>query len=220
MTDTPESDPSVPTPAPDRRPLKTRSREWAGELALKLAAKGITPNEISVAGIWIAVFGFGMLWGAGHWPAGWILLLPAAVCIQGRLLCNMMDGMVAIEGGLKAKGGELFNEVPDRIEDTLLFVGAGYASGYVEAGWLCSVLAIFTAYVRALGASFGQEQDFGGPCAKPHRMFVLTVGVILAFFLRIFSVPFNAIGWTLWLIAGGTALTAVLRLKRIYSKMT
>src|SRR5262245_54621642 len=104
-------------PSIDRRPLKTRSRAWAGELAMKVATKGITPNEISTAGIWISALGFGCLWGAGKWQHGygWLLLFPAAVCVQTRLLCNMMDGMVAVEGGLKGKGGELYNEVPDRI---------------------------------------------------------------------------------------------------------
>lgn len=223
MTDTPESNSATPEPADfetGRRPLKSRSYIWARELAMKAATKGITPNEISTAGIGVAVVGFVCLWAASRWQIGWLFLLPAAVCIQLRLLCNMLDGMVALEGGLKEKGGELFNEVPDRIEDTLFFVGVGYASGYVEAGWLCAVLAIFTAYIRALGASFGQEQDFGGPCAKPHRMFLLTVAVLLAFFLRMFSSHFNIMGWMLWVIAAGTAATAVLRLRRIYAKMS
>ena len=42
--------------------------------------------------------------------------------MQLRLLCNMMDGLVAVEGGLKSKAGDLFNEAPDRIEDVILLV--------------------------------------------------------------------------------------------------
>jgi len=41
-------------------------------------------------------------------------------------VCNLLDGMVAIEGGLKTPAGELFNDVPDRISDPLILVGAGY----------------------------------------------------------------------------------------------
>ena len=39
----------------------------------------------------------------------------------------MLDGMVAIEGGRQTKSGEIFNDLPDRIADALIFVCAGYA---------------------------------------------------------------------------------------------
>jgi phosphatidylglycerophosphate synthase len=203
----------------NRRPLKTRSAAWAQSLASATAKRGFTPNQISLAGIGFALIGFALLYGAGRWPAGWIFLIPAAVCVQLRLLCNMLDGLVAVEGGKKEKGGDLFNEVPDRVEDTLFLVGAGYAARHVDLGWLCAVLAIFTAYVRALGASFGQAQDFGGPCAKPQRMFLLTVALLIAPFFEFFYVPVNLIAWTLGAIAVGTAITAALRLRRVYAKM-
>ena len=35
-------------------------------------------------------------------------------------------------------------------------------------------------YIRALGGSLGLEQDFVGPMAKQHRMFVLTLGAIVS----------------------------------------
>lgn len=203
----------------NRRPLKTRSQAWARNLAANIAQRGFTPNQISLAGIGFALIGFTFLYGAGHWPAGLIFLIPAAVCVQARLLCNLLDGLVAVEGGKKERGGELFNEVPDRIEDTLFLVGAGFACGNLSLGWLCAVLAVFTAYIRALGASFGQAQDFGGPCAKPHRMFLLTIALLIAPFFRFFYVPVDIIAWTLGVIAVGTACTAVLRLRRIYLRM-
>ena len=203
----------------NRRPLKSRSLAWVRSLAANLVARGFTPNQISLAGIGFALIGFAMLYGAGRWPAGWIFLIPAAVCVQLRLLCNLLDGLVAVEGGKGEKGGELFNEVPDRIEDTLFLVGAGYAATHPQLGWLCAVLAVFTAYVRAIGASLGQGQDFGGPCAKQHRMFLLTIGLLIAPFFEFSSIGLNVLGWTLAVIAVGTAITAALRLHRIYAKM-
>ena len=51
-----------------------------------------------------------------------------AVCgMQLRLLCNLFDGMVAIEGGFKTKAGEIFNELPDRFSDAFIFIGAAYS---------------------------------------------------------------------------------------------
>ena len=77
--------------------------------------------------------------------------------IQMRLLCNLFDGMVAVEGGHKTKSGEIYNELPERFADVFILVGAGNAWMRVEwgplLGWLCAVLALLTAYVRALGAA-------------------------------------------------------------------
>jgi phosphatidylglycerophosphate synthase len=143
--------------APDRRPLKTRSAAWAQRLAAALAAGRISPNSISVAGIGFACAGAAGILAAGQ---GW--LFPAlgyglgAAGIQLRLLCNMLDGLVAVEGGKKSPGGDLFNELPDRVEDGVLLVAAGYASGEPWIGWLCAVLAVLTAYIRAFGASLGK----------------------------------------------------------------
>ena len=56
------------------------------------------------------------------WP-----LLGAAVFIQLGLLANMLDGLIAVEGGRMTKTGELYNEIPDRIADVVFLGAAGYA---------------------------------------------------------------------------------------------
>ena len=65
------------------------------------------------------------------------MFLAAAACIQLRLLCNLFDGMVAVEGGFKTKSGEIYNELPDRVADVLILAGAGYAMPSSE--WLHSL---------------------------------------------------------------------------------
>src|SRR5215475_6504615 len=83
------------------------------------------------------------------------LLVVAAAGIQLRLLCNLLDGMVAVEGGRGTKSGEVFNDAPDRLADVLIFVGAGYALRWPDwgsaLGWAAAVVAVLTAYVRILG---------------------------------------------------------------------
>ena len=198
----------------DRRPLKTRSRPWAKALATMLVKMRVSPNAISIAGIGIAFIGGSLLSVVGRiWIPTWLVLFVGATCVQLRLLCNMLDGLVAVEGGLKSKAGDLFNELPDRLEDLFLLVGAGYASGSVELGWLCTALALLTAYVRALGGSLGQPQDFCGPGAKPHRMFFLTVGCLAGIFHPL------ALRWSLWLIAFVTLATVVRRTVRLYRRL-
>ena len=108
-----------------------------------------------------------------------MMLLVAAVCVQLRLLCNLLDGMVAIEGGKQSAVGALYNEFPDRIADSLLLVALGYAAGVPWLGWLAALLAALTAYVRATGGALGFAQDFRGPMAKPQRMAVLTIACVV-----------------------------------------
>ena len=206
--------------APDRRPLKTRSAAWAQRLAAALAGRNVSPNGISIAGIGFACGGAAALPAGAH---GWIHpvagFLLGAAGIQLRLLCNMLDGLVAVEGGKKSATGDLFNEMPDRLEDGVLLVAAGYACGDPSAGWLCAVLAVLTAYVRAFGASLGKGQDFCGPGAKPHRMFLLTVGCLVAAGCPVADLTPPVLQITLWAIAALTALTACRRAVRLYRKM-
>ena len=97
-----------------RRPLKIRDVKFVNSFARYLSGKQITPNQISVTSILFAAlaavcfFCFAVY---AHW---WLLIL-AGLMIQCRLLCNLFDGMVAVEGGKKTNSGELFNDIPDRI---------------------------------------------------------------------------------------------------------
>jgi phosphatidylglycerophosphate synthase len=106
--------------------------------------------------------------------------VATAACVQLRLLCNLLDGMVAIEGGKSTPTGALFNEMPDRLADALFLVPLGYAGGYPWLGWLTALLAVLTAYIRVLGGALGQRQDFGGILPKQRRMAVLTLALLVA----------------------------------------
>jgi phosphatidylglycerophosphate synthase len=109
------------------------------------------------------------------------LWLIAALGAQLRLTANMLDGMVALASGRASKTGELYNEVPDRISDAAVFIGAGFAwGGNVTLGYIATILAIFTAYVRAAGKIAGAPNEFCGPMAKQHRMFVITLICVYA----------------------------------------
>jgi len=183
----------------DRRPIAARSAGWAGSVAGALVRSGITPNQISVASIGFAFMGAGAM--LTNTPAG---LLAGALMIQARLLCNLFDGMVAVEGGKQSTLGALYNEFPDRIADSLLLVAAGYACGAPAWGWSAALLAALTAYVRAFGASLGNGHDFRGPMAKQHRMAVLTAGCVLQ---AVLPVRGGILAVALMVISVGAALT-------------
>ncbi|KDD69040.1 CDP-diacylglycerol-glycerol-3-phosphate 3-phosphatidyltransferase [Pseudomonas mandelii PD30] len=159
----------------NRRPIKTRSAGWAKRITDILVKRDISPNQISVASIAFAFAGVVAL----NIDSGVIGSICCAIGIQLRLLCNLFDGMVAIEGGKKSDIGSLYNEFPDRIADSLLIVGLGYAIGQSDLGWFAALAAALTAYVRVFGGSIGLKQTFIGPMAKQHRMAVMTAALLL-----------------------------------------
>jgi phosphatidylglycerophosphate synthase len=207
-----------------RRTLATRNARWARALAGRLAAAGVRPNAVSLAGVGFALVSATAFFASATYALDLraSLLLAAAAGIQLRLLCNLLDGMLAVECGLKGPTGEIFNDLPDRIADVMILAGAGYAARDLPwtpvLGWAAAAAALFTAYVRVLGGSLGLTQLFIGPMAKQHRMFTLTVTTLLAAFEAHMAVSPRAIPAGLTLILAGSILTAARRTRRILAE--
>jgi phosphatidylglycerophosphate synthase len=195
----------------NRRPLTTRSAGWAKWLASLLVKYDVSPNFISVLSILPALIGAWLLACPDSPPHMPRTLIAVALCVQIRLLCNMLDGMVAIEGGKQSKVGALYNEVPDRIADSLFIVALGYAVFLPWLGWLGALLAAKTAYIRVLGGSLGLPQSFRGPLAKPHRMFVMTLGCLIGAAELHFNNSYHALIITVYIIAIGSGITCITR---------
>ncbi|MBW8017807.1 MAG: CDP-alcohol phosphatidyltransferase family protein [Planctomycetes bacterium] len=213
--------------SPPRRPLRSRQTGWANMISQFLIKSGIRPNTISVVSIFFAAAACTclLLSKDRSFLLSLILYLLSALFIQMRLLCNLFDGMVAIEGGFKSKLGGIFNELPDRIADTLIIVPVGYlcqglAFG-VELGWLAGTLAMLTAYIRLLGDSVGAEQYFSGPMAKPHRMALLTAAMPIAAIMQyFFDFPGIVFYIVLLIVVLGCIITAIRRLRCIVGDLT
>jgi len=211
---------------PSRRPLKTRSAGWVNVLARWLGTIGVRPNGVSVVSVLFGAGAGAAFWASAHsfiWSAG-VWLVIAAVCIQLRLLCNLLDGMIAIEGGFKTKSGEIYNELPDRFADLLIIGGAGYAAGatawQAELAWIAAGLAVTTAYVRALGVAAGASQKFHGPMAKPHRMALLTVAALTQGGWHFFDdSPPAILFWALVVMAAGCLITIYRRCASIMREL-
>ena len=205
---------------PDRRPLATRNLTISQVLARRIAATGVSPNEISAAGMAFGVLAGVVLAGTAWFPAHarWLWLAGAGF-VQLRLLANMLDGMVAIETNKTSVVGELFNEVPDRVSDAAILIGLGYAVGsHPAAGYAAACVALFVAYVRAMGKAAGLAQDFRGPMAKPQRMFFVTMLALWCAATPAGWQVWAGLGapvWVLGLIVLGGSVTAVRRLARI-----
>lgn len=209
----------------NRRPIRSRNTRWANWAAKKLQMQGATPNGISLFSIvcaLMAMVAFGLAFRTSYHSITVLALLFAIVGMQARLICNLLDGMVAVEGGLRSSVGAIYNELPDRISDVVIFIGIGYglisftSASYL--GWIAGLLSVMTAYIRLLGGTCGLEQKFLGPMAKQQRIAVLTIGSVIAIFVPAHSQLILYIG--LWIVVVGSFLTIINRTTVIAKELT
>ena len=213
----------------DRRPIKSREHALWKRVAGSLIRADVSANSISIAGMLSAIIAGAALGSTTLAPAPWprILFVAAAALMQLRLIANMLDGMVAVGSGRASAVGELYNEIPDRVSDCAALIGAGYAvGGEPVLGFVASLAAVLTAYIRAVGKGAGAGSDFCGPLAKQQRMAVLTAAALAAGLLP------DSLSWNwgpggrwswlalaLWIIAAGGLLTAIRRLARLAARL-
>jgi phosphatidylglycerophosphate synthase len=218
---------------PDRRrPVDARSSSWIRSLAAWLARLGLPPNAISAASVvFSGLAALAILSGATRFDVTRIeLFVIAAVLLELRLLANLLDGLVAVEGKLGSKSGEIWNELPDRFSDAIALVAAGYAAGGLTVsgdlviwgsvlGWSAALSAVITAYVRALGSSTGASAHFEGPMAKQRRMDVLAAGCVLTAFEPAWGWNGQSLAIALALIFLGSLITIARRTRNIVREL-
>jgi phosphatidylglycerophosphate synthase len=148
------------------------------------------------------------------------LMLLAAVFIQSRLLCNLFDGMVALEFAQETPSGSLFNDAPDRLSDSIILIAAGYATNDIAGvafwGWAAALSAVMTAYARTLCASAGAPMRFQGPMAKSHRMALITLACLLTVCETLLAIGHYSFFVALLITTVGSLLTTWRRLKDGY----
>ncbi len=208
-----------------RRPIRARDTKWAAAIAHWLTKRGMKPNQISILSVVCAgLAGACLVFSSNQGLAMKIMfLINAAGFIQLRLLCNLFDGMVAVEGGFRTPSGEIYNEFPDRISDVLILVCAGYSIPLSkwggDFGWAAAVLAVTTAYVRALGGAIGVSQPFCGPMAKQQRMAVVTVACLATIIESILHWREDMMLLALMVIILGCMLTIIRRIYMIVREL-
>ena len=211
----------------NRRPIKSRDTGWARSAAAWLARRGVSPDMVSAGAV-----AFGFVGGVAFADAGVLhgfgrgaMLVLAGACVQLRLICNLLDGMVAVEHGRGGPYGPIWNELPDRIADAFFLIGAGYGAALAGAawaeplGWLAAVLAVLTAYIRELGRGLGQPADFSGPGAKPQRMAILTVAAVVSVAEPLWGWSGQTLGVAVALVAAFAGLTAARRTSNLAARL-
>ena len=108
-----------------RRPIASRNTRWAAHVTRRLVEARVSPNHISMGSVVAALLACGAFALSGCVGPVWagLFLIAGAGLTQLRLLCNLFDGLVAVEGGMGSPDGAFWNEVPDRLSDLLILAG-------------------------------------------------------------------------------------------------
>lgn len=189
--------------------LKPRFQALLRPLSRRLAALGVTANQVTVAAVLlsIAVGIMIALWHEQDWP---LLLLPGVLLI--RMALNAIDGMLAREHAMQSKLGAVLNEIGDVVSDTALYLPLAVVAGVCpELVVLITILAIIGEMTGVVAVQIGASRRYEGPLGKSDRAFafgllglLLGLGVPRGDWLTVF----------LAVLVGLAALTIVNRARR------
>ena len=206
-----------------RRPIADLFRTTARPAVMLCVRCGMEADWISYSSIAVSAAAGVCFWKAAAWP--WLLIGGPLLCYL-RLWLNMLDGMVALATGSASRRGEILNDLPDRISDILIFVGAA-RSGLAkpDLGYAAAIFALLTAYVGVLGQAVGTRRQYGGIMSKPWRMVVLHAGawaefIGIDFFHR--TICLSSLTWLDYACAVvilGCVQTIAVRLRRTFAEL-
>ncbi|MCP3662292.1 MAG: CDP-alcohol phosphatidyltransferase family protein [Gammaproteobacteria bacterium] len=147
-------------------------------LCIKMAAKGITPNQVTVAALLLSVtngIAISLLPDAA-WP---LLLLPLTLLI--RMALNAIDGMLAREHNMQSRLGAVLNELGDILADVALYLPLALIPGTpATLIVILIILFILTEFSGVQAIQIGANRRYDGPFGKSDRAMLFgTIGLLL-----------------------------------------
>jgi CDP-diacylglycerol--glycerol-3-phosphate 3-phosphatidyltransferase len=173
----------------------------------RLAAAGVTPDQVTLAAVPVAVVAGACLLLSPDVP---VLLLAVPLLVVVRIVLNLIDGNMARRTGRIHARGELYNELGDRLADVAFLAPVAFLPGASPQVVLLGVLTgVMASYVGITAKAAGGERIYRGVLSKPGRMALLTACCIVAFALG----PADTRTWAAFgpLLLLGTGLTLVER---------
>lgn len=172
--------------------LKPRFQALLRPLVRRLAAAGVTANQVTLAAAVVSV-GVGVAVACGADARLAFLALPVWLFV--RMALNAVDGMLAREHGQKSRLGAYLNELCDVLSDAALLLPFALLPvfGAIAVG-IVAVLSALSELAGVLGQTVGASRRYNGPLGKSDRAFVFGA---LAFWIGIGG-PLP--GWLFWLM--------------------
>ncbi|MGY4676822.1 CDP-alcohol phosphatidyltransferase family protein [Pasteurella sp. P03HT] len=189
--------------------LKPKFQNLLRPTVVKLAARGVTANQVTLLACVISVM-LGIFLTALSTVNWLFILIPIWLFV--RMALNAIDGMLAREFNQKSRLGGYLNEVTDVVSDAALYLP--FALIFPFEPLLIGLiiwLAALTEFCGVLGQVQGQTRRYDGPLGKSDRAFLFGVlGLVYAF------VP-HLPHWLYWLAWGVVALLVLTCVKRVRS---
>ncbi|WP_306337210.1 CDP-alcohol phosphatidyltransferase family protein [Streptomyces sp. KL118A] len=168
-----------------------------------LVRREVSPDALTLAGVVCAV---GAAVSLAVLPFGFSAPL-VALLLAARLAFANLDGALARDTGRTTRRGALLNELGDRAAD--LIVLAGFLP--LAPLWLVAtagLAATLPSWVSLAGAAAGAGRLNGGPVGKTERCALVVVAAASGWVVPVLAV-----------IAAGSAVTAGLRLARLWREL-
>ena len=189
--------------------LKPKFQELLRPLVGRLAAAGVTANEVTVLALAMSVAAgaFVALEAEAGAP---FLLLP--LVFLARMTLNAIDGMLAREFGQQSPLGAYLNELADVVSDAALYLPFAFVSPF--GPWsigLVTFASCVSEMAGALGPMVGTARRFDGPMGKSDR--ALVFGALGLYVGLGYSLPQVAF-WLLPALAMLIGCNVLLRVRR------
>ncbi|QFP64663.1 CDP-alcohol phosphatidyltransferase family protein [Brucella anthropi] len=152
--------------------LKSHFQNLLRPLVVRLAAGGVTANQVTVAAALVSIILGAFLALSGN--AAWFAFVPIWLFL--RMALNAVDGMLAREHGQKSTLGAYLNEIGDVVSDAALYAPFAIIAPFTGP-WLFAIifLATLTEFAGVAGASVGASRRYDGPMGKSDRAVVFGV---------------------------------------------
>jgi|Deesub1362B_J571_1020462.scaffolds.fasta_scaffold00013_90 archaetidylinositol phosphate synthase len=151
--------------------LKPKISEAVHPLAKFLRKIGVTPNHLTIAGVFVGFLSAYFI--ATHkYIIGGVLLLLSG-------FFDMMDGALARGEGLSSDFGGFFDSVMDRYVDIIIFISLGISG----VNWLYVTLALsgalLVSYTRARAEKIIKRCDVG-IAERGERLLIIFLGLMIS----------------------------------------
>ncbi len=169
---------------------------------------GLTPNQVSAAGIVLAFLSGFAYWQYAISP---LLLALAPILLLASGFCDALDGALARIYGKTTPFGGFLDSLLDRYADAAVFFGVilgGLCDG--RAGLIALVGSLLVSYARARAEAAGVKMETVGLAERADRLIIL----VIASFLNLFWSM--ALYWSIILLAVLANLTVLQRAYHFY----
>ena len=188
--------------------LKPKFQNLLRPFAIKLEARGVTANQVTLAACTISVI-LGLILTALSDYEWLFILIPIWLFV--RMALNAIDGMLAREFNQQSRLGGYLNEITDVVSDAALYLPFAFVYPFdgLQIG-LIIWLSALTEFCGVLGQVQGKTRRYDGPLGKSDRAFLFGVLALVYVFA---PTLLDFLYWVAWAMVILLIITCIKRVR-------